>query len=245
MYTVERQLYESLLGKRVSDSHWSNLKKTAQEADHVITLDEPPELSQNKEITLAEKQTISTVAKDLSFILPQEELKAIAQHSLREIASSLREDSEITSITEIKEAILRFIAKKGERTRREVDTALSEIATAYAAEQLISSRLFASSLANLSKEVKVAKGWNGVRHIVAVELRNNMDLAQAVKVVKVIPSDDVLAPYFALGGTALLITAATISHKLTQHQAVQLLSSLRGIKGAAGRYAGGICSGLT
>ncbi|WP_435183632.1 hypothetical protein ACRYJJ_00680 [Cylindrospermopsis raciborskii G7] len=42
----------------------------------------------------------------------------------------------------------------GERTRREVDTALSEIATAYAAEQLISSRLFASSLTNLSKEVK-------------------------------------------------------------------------------------------
>jgi hypothetical protein len=32
MYTVERQLYESLLGKRVSDSHWSKLKKTAQEA---------------------------------------------------------------------------------------------------------------------------------------------------------------------------------------------------------------------
>ncbi|PNJ93228.1 hypothetical protein CEP14_13555 [Cylindrospermopsis raciborskii C04] len=56
-------------------------------ADHVITLDEPPELSQNKEITLAEKQTISTVAKDLGFILPQEELKAIA--------SSLREDSEV------------------------------------------------------------------------------------------------------------------------------------------------------
>ncbi|QNP29366.1 hypothetical protein [Cylindrospermopsis curvispora] len=114
--------------------------------DHVITLDEPPELPQNKEITLAEKQTISTVAKDLGFILPQDELKAIA--------SSLREDSEITSITAIKEAILKFIAKKGERTRREVDTALSEIATAYAAEQLISSRLFASSLTNLSKEVK-------------------------------------------------------------------------------------------
>ncbi|UJL33549.1 hypothetical protein C6N34_016050 [Cylindrospermopsis raciborskii Cr2010] len=108
--------------------------------------DEPPELPQNKEITLAEKQTISTVAKDLGFILPQDELKAIA--------SSLREDSEITSITAIKEAILKFIAKKGERTRREVDTALSEIATAYAAEQLISSRLFASSLTNLSKEVK-------------------------------------------------------------------------------------------
>ncbi|TPX27129.1 hypothetical protein [Cylindrospermopsis raciborskii] len=65
--------------------------------------DEPPELPQNKEITLAEKQTISTVAKDLGFILPQDELKAIAQHSLREIASSLREDSEITSITAIKE----------------------------------------------------------------------------------------------------------------------------------------------
>ncbi|QNP31342.1 hypothetical protein [Cylindrospermopsis curvispora] len=75
------------------------------------------------------------------------------------------------------------------------------------------------------------KCWNGVRHLVAVELRNNMELMQAVKVVKVIPSDDALAPYFALGGTALLITAASISHKLTQDQAAQLLSSLRGIKG--------------
>lgn len=116
--------------------------------DHVITLDEPQDLP--REITIAEKQTISTVAKDLGFILPQEELKAIA--------GSLREDGEITSIREIKEAILKFIAKKGERTRREVDTALSEIATAYAAEQLVSSRLFASSLTNLSKEVKVARG---------------------------------------------------------------------------------------
>lgn len=116
--------------------------------DDVITLDEPQELP--REITIAEKQTISTVAKDLGFILPQEELKAIA--------GSLREDGEITSIREIKEAILKFIAKKGERTRREVDTALSEIATAYAAEQLVSSRLFASSLTNLSKEVKVARG---------------------------------------------------------------------------------------
>jgi len=124
--------------------------------DHVITLDEPQDLP--REITIAEKQTISTVAKELGFILPQEELKAIAQHSLREIAGSLREDGEITSIREIKEAILKFIAKKGERTRREVDTALSEIATAYAAEQLVSSRLFASSLTNLSKEVKVARG---------------------------------------------------------------------------------------
>ncbi|MCH4904213.1 hypothetical protein GSN00_07390 [Cylindrospermopsis raciborskii CHAB3438] len=116
--------------------------------DHVITLDEPQDLP--REITIAEKQTISTVAKELGFILPQEELKAIA--------GSLREDGEITSIREIKEAILKFIAKKGERTRREVDTALSEIATAYAAEQLVSSRLFASSLTNLSKEVKVARG---------------------------------------------------------------------------------------
>ena len=124
--------------------------------DHVITLDEPQDLP--REITIAEKQTISTGAKELGFILPQEELKAIAQHSLREIAGSLREDGEITSIREIKEAILKFIAKKGERTRREVDTALSEIATAYAAEQLVSSRLFASSLTNLSKEVKVARG---------------------------------------------------------------------------------------
>ncbi|MFM7559348.1 hypothetical protein [Cylindrospermopsis raciborskii] len=117
-------------------------------ADDVITLDEPQELP--REITIAEKQTISTVAKDLGFILPQEELKAIA--------GSLREDGEITSIREIKEAILKFIATKGERTRREVDTALSEIATAYAAEQLVSSRLFASSLTNLNKEVKVARG---------------------------------------------------------------------------------------
>ena len=68
--------------------------------DQVITLEDPQELQENREITVADKQTISTVAKDLGSILPQDELKAIAQHSLREIASSLREDSEITSITE-------------------------------------------------------------------------------------------------------------------------------------------------
>jgi len=136
--------------KRLETMFQTELVPISSLGDQVITLEEPQELQENREITVADKQTISTVAKDLGFILPQDELKAIA--------SSLREDSEITSITEIKEAILRFIAKKGERTRREVDAALSEIATAYAADQLISSRLFASSLANLSKEVKVAKG---------------------------------------------------------------------------------------